>query len=254
MVYNYTVPRKPVAASYGNPGPCYTLPSLTGYPKHDPQSVHIREPQWSFGIKHENEVNSGPGPGYYLSSDVSRHGKEAKMPCSMKGQRKDSAKAITPGANAYNTGPSFKANTHKAPVYSFRTKPNDLSRGDFPAPNAYSLDTMIGKTIRSDKSSAPIYSLASRIESESERRLRKNEIPGPGAHKVTDPSVYNAKAPQYTITSRSWPPGDSFNTPGPDAYKREAVYLNKPINPKTSFGIKHSKYQGELISAADLVD
>ncbi|VDM04655.1 unnamed protein product [Schistocephalus solidus] len=226
MVYNYTIPRKPVAASYGNPGPRYSLPSLTGYPRHDPRSVHEREPQWSFGIRHGiGNTNTSPGPCYYLSPDVSRSGKDSQMPCSMKGQRKDSAKPLTPGAGAYNTEPAFEVTSNKAPLFSFRIKPNDLSTGNYPGPNAYMMDSMMGKTIRSDKASAPVYSLASRVESEEEVKLRKNLTPGPGAHGVTDLSVYNEKAPQYTLKSRTWLPGDSLNNPGPGAYKHEAVML-----------------------------
>nr|VZI12231.1 unnamed protein product [Spirometra erinaceieuropaei] len=87
------------------------------------------------------------------------------------------------------------------------------------------MDTMIGKTIRSDKASAPAYSLSSRVGTEEEVKLRKSQTPGPGAHAVTDLSVYNERAPQYTLKSRTWLPGDSLNKPGPGAYKHEAVRL-----------------------------
>ena len=42
-MYEYTKPRKPIAAMYNSPGPCvYGLPTLVGREKHDPRSVHSK--------------------------------------------------------------------------------------------------------------------------------------------------------------------------------------------------------------------
>ena len=42
MAYNYTKPRRPIAAMYTSPGPCYALPSLMGQTRHDPRSIHTK--------------------------------------------------------------------------------------------------------------------------------------------------------------------------------------------------------------------
>jgi len=65
--YNYTRPRGPISAMYASPGPCYMLPTLTGYILHDPRSVHPMAPAWIIGAKiSERYDRPGPGPAGYL--------------------------------------------------------------------------------------------------------------------------------------------------------------------------------------------
>lgn len=50
MVYNYTIPRGPIAPMFSSPGPAYKLPGLVGQPGHDPRSVHEKKPAYPFGM------------------------------------------------------------------------------------------------------------------------------------------------------------------------------------------------------------
>ena len=73
MVYNYTIPRAPIAAMYSSPGPCYNLPGLTGHivQPHDPRSVHDKKPAYTFGLKtSQNLKDHSPGPKYFPNAKV----------------------------------------------------------------------------------------------------------------------------------------------------------------------------------------
>ena len=87
MAYEPTKPRAPIMAMFGSPGPCYALPGLVGTSRepdntderqnkakhykslnhrHDPRSVHIKGPAYSFGIKHgQYRDDCSPGPSIY---------------------------------------------------------------------------------------------------------------------------------------------------------------------------------------------
>ena len=54
------------------------------------------------------------------------------------------------------------------------------------------------------------------------------QTPGPGTYKVTDPSTYKKKMPQYSLTARNELPSDSTRKPGPGAHRPEQV-LNKKV-------------------------
>lgn len=67
MTYNYTKPRRPVAACYSSPGPIYGLPSLIGYHNHDPLSVHPKNPAYTFGHRGKwgsHSFTTGPSETY----------------------------------------------------------------------------------------------------------------------------------------------------------------------------------------------
>ena len=49
------------------------------------------------------------------------------------------------------------------------------------------------------------------------------QTPGPGTYKVTEPSTYKNKQPQYSMTARNELPSDSTRKPGPGAYRPEQV-------------------------------
>lgn len=67
MVYEYTRPRVPIAATYTGPGPSYALPCLMGREHHDPSSRFTKAPAYAFGTKpkqYADEKSEGPGPCY----------------------------------------------------------------------------------------------------------------------------------------------------------------------------------------------
>ncbi|KAL3312632.1 Outer dense fiber protein 3 [Cichlidogyrus casuarinus] len=251
MVYNYTKPRGPIAAMYSSPGPCYNLPGLVGYGTHDPRSVHGRNPQWSFGVRHGQMGNDcSPGPCYLPDSKIYRNGKDGTPHYSLYSRTTDGKLFGVPGPGAYKPETTIPYVFDKAPQYSFGLRHRNRKSDDVPGPNHYKLDPMIGRTYRSEKVSAASYSLTGRSKIGSfHEDLRKT--PGPGTYSVTDPNIFKDRLPLYSMTSRHPPPGDTTTKPGPGAHKPEGVCINKRAAPQFSFGIRHSQYKGEMITDAD---
>jgi hypothetical protein len=250
MVYNYTKPRRPIAAMYNSPGPCYGLPSLVGKEKHDPRSVHGRAPAWPLGVRHgKYRDEAGPGPAYLPDPKILRNGKDGSPHYSLYSRPKEFSLYSVPGPGAYAPEKTIGNNYYtRAAAYSFGIRHRERSTDDIPGPNKYSLDPMLGKTVRSEKHSAPIYSLTSRSKIGGfHEDLQKT--PGPGNYSVTEPATYKDKAPVYSLTGRNVMPGDSTQKPGPGAYKPENW---RPLNRSSSFGIRHSQYKGEFITDADI--
>jgi hypothetical protein len=249
MVYNYTKPRRPIAAMYASPGPVYMLPSLIGRSKHDPRSVHHCGPAWHLGLRHgKDRDNSGPGPAYYPDPHILRSGKDGTPHYSLYSRPKTLDAFAVPGPGAYQPEKTIGNNYFtRPPAYSFGLRHKEFSTDNVPGPNHYTIDPMLGKTIRSDKLSAPVYSVRGRSKIGGfHEDLQKT--PGPGNYSVTDPSVYKAKYPQYSLTSRNVMPGDATQKPGPAAYLPDKAAGKGPT---FSFGIRHSQYKGEFITAAD---
>jgi len=65
--YNYTIPRRPIAAMFASPGPAlYTMPTLVGRTDHDPRSVHVRYPAYSMASRvYMHKQDQSPGPKYF---------------------------------------------------------------------------------------------------------------------------------------------------------------------------------------------
>ncbi|KAF8572034.1 hypothetical protein P879_01390 [Paragonimus westermani] len=247
MAYNYTRPRGPIAAMYSSPGPCYQLPNLVGYPQHDCRSTHVREPQWSFGVKHmSNTTDSSPGPCYFPNSKVSNTGRDGIPQYSLYSRQKESTIFATPGPGAYSVNACDQQVYPKAPAYTLSSRIKGFHTDDVPGPNIYKMDPMIGKTVRSQKASAPGYSLSSRT-----KVFGCSETPGAGAYKVTALNVYKEALPTYSITARNLLPCDTTKKPGPGAYCPENVKVNQKSAPHYTFGLRHSEYKGEFITDAD---
>ena len=54
------------------------------------------------------------------------------------------------------------------------------------------------------------------------------QIPGPGAHKVVDLSIYKTRPPKYSMTMKHPPLGDRTQKPGPGSHYPEKVSLYPP--------------------------
>lgn len=90
MVYQATVPRGPIAAMYGSPGPIYVLPGLVGQPRHDPRSVHSKAPAYPFGKRHGKFADDcSPGPAHLPHAKIYRNGMDGSPHYSLYGRRKD---------------------------------------------------------------------------------------------------------------------------------------------------------------------
>lgn len=246
-MYEYTKPRGPIAAMYSSPGPCYALPGLVGQPKHDPRSVHFRGPAYPFGIKHgKTRDDCSPGPAYLPQPKIYRDGKDGTPHYSLYSRRTDGVHFRTPGPGAYAPERSGQMAYVRHPAYSFGSRTPHRRSDKTPAPNAYTLDPMLSKTIRSGKKQAPTFTMTgkSKVGSFYEDLSR---TPGPCAYGVTHPEIYKTKTPSYSMTARNTAPGDTTQKPGPGAHSPERVYVTKRSAPKFSFGIRHSQYTAPLI-------
>ena len=77
-----------------------------------------------------------------------------------------------------------------------------------PAPNSYSLPTLLGAKIP-DKPASAAFSMTGRSKTGSfAEDLAKT--PGPGHYRILEPSVTKRKAPAYSILGRSYMPGGKF--------------------------------------------
>lgn len=128
-----TQPRGPIAAMYSSPGPCYALPGLVGEKKHDPRSVHNRNPAYIFGkrfARHSDDCS--PGPVYLPHTRIIRTGMDGTPHYSLYGRQKDGTQFITPGPGAYNPETAAPVSTYKAPEYSFGTRQRHKRTDDTP--------------------------------------------------------------------------------------------------------------------------
>ncbi|ELU06431.1 hypothetical protein CAPTEDRAFT_182924 [Capitella teleta] len=250
MVYVYTVPRVPVAASEKGPGPAqYTLPTLIGSKYHTP--THTKQPGWNFGVRHKDldNVDRSPGPVYLLGPKVSRFGNSGEPHYSLSMRTQSMKPANYPPPGTYN--PQFTTGVQKAPAYTFGKRTMHRSMEKNPAPNSYRLPALIGSTVESGKKAAPIYSMVGRCKIGGfSEDLQKT--PGPGTYKVTQPNSYRNCQPAYSMTSRNMMPGDTTKKPGPGAHSPEKVNIHLKEAPKASFGIRHSEYSVACLTSGDI--
>lgn len=252
MISIGTKPRGPIAAMYSSPGPCYSLPALTGEPSHDPRSVHAKAPSFSFRIRHgKMKDDCSPGPCHSLDSKYLRDGKDGTPHYSLYSRHSDIKTFRTPGPGSYSpekSGPGSKA---MAPQYTFGSRSKYRSLDKTPAANSYTLPSNLGSTIESGKKQSPCFSMTGRSKTGSfHEDLQKT--PGPGAYKVTEPDSVKNKMPQYSLGARHRMVGDSTKKPGPGAHSPEKVTATKPKAPQISFGIRHSQYTTPFIG--DVMD
>lgn len=136
MVYNYTIPRGPVAAMFSSPGPIYLLPTLTGRKFHDPRSVHNRGPAYPFGIHHKQyKEDIGPGPCYYPHPKMLRDGREGIPKYSMLARHPDVEQFQSPGPAAYK--PTMRQAVERPPEYSFGVKHMEFRKDNIPGEKRY---------------------------------------------------------------------------------------------------------------------
>ena len=131
MVYQYTIPRGPVAAMYSGPGPCYALPGLVGQSTHDPRSVHSKGPAYHFGMRYgsKKDLNS-PGPCHFPNPKIYRNGLDGTPHYSVSGRYKEKSSFSTPGPGQYSPEKSGPVGKNQPPSYSFgsRIKPHGSER------------------------------------------------------------------------------------------------------------------------------
>ncbi|ESN92254.1 hypothetical protein HELRODRAFT_181593 [Helobdella robusta] len=227
---------------------------MSGYIGHFVLSSHIKnQPSYHFGTKLADKPNSGqltPGPAAYFPADkIYRSGKE-RTPHSViitrRNEPKSSATA-TPGPAAYAPVDCGKLSVHyRSPSFTMVTSSNRdvlLIKNATPAPNAYNPDPMLSRSLRSNKRSAPQFSIRSRsqIGGFSED---KSKTPGPGAYMLPTTDRYMRKSCSFSLIGRNNMPGDPTNKPGPAAHSVSSDTMSmlstKKKGPAYSFGVKHS--------------
>jgi len=246
MVYNYTRPLRPVAASEKGPGPSVALPTLTGYTDHDPRSVHTRGPAYHLGLGYGPVPGPvSPGPCYNPDAKVLRAGRSEGRSYSLYSKLPEPAKFTAPPPGTYSTGSTSLIKT-RAPAYSFGIVCPQINSYSTPAPNAYTKSSTLGRSVVSDIKQQPAYSIYGRSKTGGfADDLRKT--PGPGTYSAVDPDRYKKRRPQYSLTGRTPMPGDSTLKPGPGAHRPEEVLITKQMSPRYTFGIRHSDYEAPLI-------
>ncbi|RXN01703.1 Synembryn-A [Acipenser ruthenus] len=134
-------PLRPIGAQYTGPGPKYGLPSATGIIKHDP--TKNKAPAYSFGIQHVRyNTDSSPGPKYFVSSKMTRMGKDAFPAFTMCFRSKEPKKAKTPGPATYFPEKAIKCSYNTPPAYTMGSKTEHFEMDSVPGSQALHLTAM----------------------------------------------------------------------------------------------------------------
>lgn len=238
---------KPViAARERGPGPGrYGLPTTCGFTNHD--STKRKNPSYSFGKRLEDvfKKDCSPGPGYFISPKISKHGTDGTPAYSIQGRLKDLNTFKTPSPGTYSPEKGHPQGERHAPAYSMGGRTRFRKRDATPSANAYTLPQLLGAKVPNKKASAA-YSMTSRSQNGgfSEDLAR---TPGPGRYNTLDPHLTKRKAPAYSLLGRNTLPGDGTQKPGPGAHMPEKVNLNRKAAPSFSLGIRHSEFITPLI-------
>ncbi|XP_043909835.1 outer dense fiber protein 3-like protein 2 [Protopterus annectens] len=238
----------PIAAHETGPGPGrYSLPPTVGYIKHD--YTKYTSPAYTFHTRHSAVryiKDSSPGPRYYVDSKVTRFGRNGSAAYSMLGRAKPVGQHHqTPGPGAYSPEKAPPLSSRSAPTYTMGSRTKYRMVDNIPAPNRYTLPSLLGSHIP-NKSASPSYTISARTRSVSfSEDLSKT--PGPGNYNTTDPSMYLQKQPAFSMLGRHSAARETAQTPGPGAYRPEKVTAHKPKTPAFSMGIRHSEFVTPLI-------
>ncbi|XP_042198750.1 outer dense fiber protein 3-like protein 2 [Callorhinchus milii] len=235
--------RPRIAAHERGPGPGrYALPPTIGSVGHD--FTRHANPAYSFGKKHTSALyysDCSPGPQYYVDPKITRFGQNGTPAYSMLGRAKHSSKySETPGPGAYSAPSGPPLNEHRPPAYSMGSRTKYRKLDSVPAPNRYTLPSLLGPRVPTKPASAS-YTVSGRVQAGGFAE-DLSKTPGPGKYNSTDPSVYLRRPPAYSMLGRGPEPRNLAQRPGPGAHRPEKVNLHKPSVPAFSLGVRHSEY------------
>ena len=245
--------RKPeettVEARHRGPGPGrYMLPSTLGYKEHD--ITKYKQPAHSFGMKLESGLlktcQHSPGPIYAFDSMYTKHGKDGSPHFSIYGRIQPLTVQETPSPATYFSERVPLLHERKAPKYSMLSRQRYRQNDFGPAPNSYSLPSMLGRVPH--KAGGVSYSFGCRTKI---CELDRSSVPGSAHYKVVSPNVYRTRAPAHLLGRRVFMPEDMTVKPGPGTYYPEKVTINRPKAPGFSGGVRHSDYITPLITRED---
>ncbi|KAK4297021.1 hypothetical protein Pmani_030539 [Petrolisthes manimaculis] len=147
----------------------------------------------------------------------------------------DSDKMKVPGPGSYNAG-DIDMCREKLPAYTMAPKTTlPCDHTNKPAPNAYAPEKYVP--------AGPKFSLSARPVEERDRM----NVPGPGSYEASNLDSCRNAQPAFSMAPKFTLPVDHTIKPAPNAYSPEKSESSEQANtPHFSFGIKHSKYLGQL--------
>uniref|UniRef100_W5MEW1 Outer dense fiber of sperm tails 3-like 2a n=2 Tax=Lepisosteus oculatus TaxID=7918 RepID=W5MEW1_LEPOC len=240
--------RPPIAGREKGPGPGrYALPPTIGFAGHD--FTRPAGPAYSFHSRMSSvmySVDSSPGPRYYIDAKLTRFGRDGSPAFSMLGRARGSGHSQTPGPGAYSPEKAPPLNRQcRPPSYTMGSRTRYRTVDAVPPPNRYTLPALLGSRVPTKPASAS-YTVSGRTRS----RSHSEDLcgtPGPGRYNSTDPSVYLARRPAFSMLGRHDVPSDATRKPGPGTHDAEKVTAHKPRAPAFSLGIRHSEFVTPLV-------
>ncbi|XP_051978324.1 outer dense fiber protein 3-like protein 2b isoform X1 [Xyrauchen texanus] len=238
-----------IAGREKGPGPGrYVLPPTIGFVGHD--FTKLTSPAFSFHGRMSNNMHSidcSPGPKYHIDAKLTRFGRDGTPAYSIHGRMENEAGSFcTPGPGAYSPEKAPLCSTHRKPpshTMGYRTQYRSVDA--VPAPNKYTLPSLMGSHILTKTSSAS-YTISGRCKPGGPAEdLAKT--PGPGRYNSTDPSVYLPRRPAFSMLGRHTTQKEPTLVPGPGSHNPEKVKVHKPRIPAFSLGIRHSEFVTPLV-------
>ncbi|XP_043269482.1 sperm-tail PG-rich repeat-containing protein 2-like isoform X3 [Venturia canescens] len=197
-------------------GPRYTFGTRTAFhkPNETPAAPGVYSPERS-----NDFLNKGPA--FSLGAKAT----EGKL-------------SPSPGPGVYSPEKAL-AIWQNAMRFTFGSRLSSERRGndDLPAPNVYTIPSVLCGTKEGNKKTAPAYSISGRQKVLTDDRTL---VPGPGTYEAIRTDILRAKSASYSMSARFSLPNDHAKIPGPGAHCPEKVLLDIP--PAHTFGIRHSPY------------
>ncbi|CAL8289343.1 unnamed protein product [Gadus morhua 'NCC'] len=243
--------RRPlIAGRERGPGPGrYALPPTVGYINHD--VTKPSSPAYTFHSRLSSamvSVDSSPGPRYHVDPGMTRFGRSRSLSYSILGRGKKTGELFqTPGPGTYSPEKAPPLNGHRRPpVFTISTRTRYRTVDPVPAPNRYTLPSVLGSQTPTKPSSAS-YSFGGRRGAAGPPSEGLTRTPGPGCYHRPDPNVYLPRQPSFSMQGRTKRPGATAANPGPGTHSPEKVQVHLPRPPSFSLGQRHSEFVTPLV-------
>ena len=151
----------------------------------------------------------------------------------------------TPGPGAYSPETPTYNTQRKPPSYTMGSRTQYRPVDAVPAPNKYSLPSLLGPQVPNKVASA-CYTMSGFYKTGGPSE-DLSKTPGPCKYNCTDPSVYLRRQPAFSMLGRHGLPRDATRKPGPGTHNPEKVTVNKPRAPAYSLGTRHSEFVTPLV-------
>uniref|UniRef100_A0A8D0GQ94 CIMAP1 family member D n=1 Tax=Sphenodon punctatus TaxID=8508 RepID=A0A8D0GQ94_SPHPU len=228
------------------PGPGrYSLPPTVGFVNHD--YTRFTSPVYSFHHRLGNVYlkDSSPGPCYYVEPQVTRFGRSGGPSYSMLARSKPTGQPWTPGPGMYSPERAPPLTQQRSPSFSMGSRTKYRQVDPVPAPNSYTLPSLLGPRVPS-KSSSPGFTVSG-LNKRGGYSEDLSQTPGPCRYNSTDPNIYRRRRPAFSMLGRPGTPKVTFKTPGPGTHSPERVTVHRTRAPAYSLGIRHSEFVAPLI-------